>query len=95
MADIRELIESDEYKSFRKKQITAIGKHIYSLLEQGFGVAVAQELRGGMGMAREIINFPIKLTNDEELKTIIDQQIKEDMANLTTYLLKTEVLEEE
>ncbi len=79
MADYKELIFSDDFKAYRKKQLAAVVKLIHNRLKDGiYQELQAAQLQGALQMAVKLIQLPSELIGDEKLKDELNKLIQED-----------------
>jgi hypothetical protein len=97
MADYNELFRSDEFRAYRRKQaeeIAGIIKHSVVQLTSG-NEKSAQELKGQLGIINRMLRLPESLTGDVKLKTNLEAQLQEDIANITRFLIRESLAEGE
>ena len=90
MPDYSELIFSDDFKEYRKQQLTEIVKHVSSIIQGGIysEVRAHAELKGALDLAMRIIRLPAKLVNNEKYAEQLDKTIREDLVNISTFLVR-------
>ena len=89
MADYKELIFSDDFKAYRKKQLEVVVKYVHNILKDGiYQEFHAAELQGALKMATKLLKLPSELIGDNNLIDELNRLIQEDLISLTTYLVR-------
>ena len=89
MADFKELIFSDDFKAYRKKQLAVVVNHIHNIIKDGiYKELQASELRGALIMATKLLKLPSELIGDDKLKDELNKLIQEDLIGLTTHIVR-------
>jgi hypothetical protein len=90
MADYKELIFSDDFKAYRRKQVLCVIEQINELIRKGFYLdsMSGQELKGALDMARKLLILPQNLIKDEKLQGELNRLIEEDITDLSAYLVR-------
>jgi hypothetical protein len=93
MTDWNGLFRTEEFKSFRKRQIEKVAEvlevALYSTVIGSSGDLDA--IKGMLNMARILIKLPEELTKDAELEGELELQLMTDMAHMTTHLLRKRI----
>ena len=84
-----EFFRNDDFRDYRKRQVQKVAERIEQLLYTSMGTETNLDyIRGQLRMAKMLIRLPNELTENKALLEHLDQQIAEDMANLTRYLIR-------
>ena len=94
MADWNQLFKSDAFRAYRRKQAELVANIVSGEITRIEGSASIDRLRGRLEMARLMIRLPENLTQDLSVSDILKDQLSEDMARITQYLIKKEILED-
>ena len=90
MADYKELIFSDDFKAYRKKQVEVIGDIVFAFIADSMAGTQRDPiyLLGAMHMAKKLIHLPLELIGDDNLKPVLNKIIQEDLAGITAVLVR-------
>ena len=87
--DYSDLIFSEDFKAYRKKQLTEIVEYIHSIVRDSmYGEIRAQELKGGLDLAVRMIRLPSKLVNKEKYAEKLNKEIQADLIDISTFLVR-------
>ena len=87
--DYSELIFSEDFKAYRKKQLTEIVRHINGIIRNGLHNEVrVQELKGVLDITAKIIRLPSKLVNKEKYAEKLNKEIQADLIDISTFLVR-------
>ena len=95
MTDWNHFFKQEEFRQYRKQQARLVSRIINSHMSRlviGRGANI-NELNGQMSMAKHLLELPEQLTKDEGVRTLLTQQLEEDIADMTRYLIKHRVEE--
>jgi hypothetical protein len=96
MADWSEFFKTDDFRAYRRHQAEVIAGLIYQQVK--LAVAGRPEalslLAGRLDVANEFLRLPENLTDDRATRELLDQQLTEDIVDITRMLVKREVLGE-
>ena len=97
MADWNSFLRSDDFRSYRKKQIEMVAKHLDAAAFQMItgGCVDLPSFQGKLEMIKLFLKLPQDLTQDNETNAILRLQLNEDTANLTQFLIRRSLAEEE
>lgn len=90
---MKELLLSDEFRNYRKKQLGVIVTFISNLLitPNNYG-----QIKGALEMAHKIIRLPADVVDwDHEGQSLMNQYIEEDFREFETSYVKKHLLGEE
>ena len=91
MTDWADLLNSDDYRAYRKKQMEAVAdiiSHAVNQLAAGNPTKIEQ-LEGQLDVVGTLLRLPETLTGDEGILQNLGLQYQEDIASVTKHLLKT------
>jgi hypothetical protein len=95
MTDWNALFRTNEFRSYRKKQVEAVAeivdKGLCNSIVGGDGAKGFRKLDGQLEMARLMLKLPETLINDIELSSQLETQLSEDMAGLTKMLMRKRI----
>ena len=87
--DYSELIFSDDFKEYRKKQLIEVVEHIHGIIKDGIhGEVRAQELKGALDITVKLIRLPSKLLNKEKYAEQLNKMIQTDLIEISTFLVR-------
>ena len=90
MADFKELIISDEFRPYRKRQVTVVVEFIHNDLRSGLsGDSNTDRMRGALDMANRLLRLPGELVNDDKLAENLDKMVQEDLVSISAYLVRS------
>lgn len=88
-------LRSDEFRSYRRKQIEAVAAHLkkasYQIITNG--KVDLSELKGKLEMINLFLKVPESLTKDKETLSILAVQMDEDASNITQFLIRSTLAE--
>jgi len=70
---MHELITSDEFQRYFKKQLSMMAKFIWSRMK----ASQYQEAKGALDLARRVYKFPTELSNGDDIEQFIEGVIRE------------------
>lgn len=85
MADFAELIFTEEFKAYQKKEIELIVKHVHQLLETNRNPEV---LRGVLQLASKIIRLPAELDHNASHAEQLAKRVEQNLIDISTSLLR-------
>jgi hypothetical protein len=88
MTDWSEFLTSEEFKSYRRKQLEAVTQHVHGMLGLIRTPADAERLIGGLHMAYKLIKIPLGLTQDPNFKQALNGEINADLTTVSTELIR-------
>jgi hypothetical protein len=91
MADWNRLFRLSEFEEYRREQarLMAVIVHNYisGVTKSSQGAEDIKHLPAVIDALEQMINLPMVISDDEELRSILTKQIKTDMANVTGDLI--------
>lgn len=95
MADWNNFLRSDDFKTYRKKQIEMVASHLQMMAKQSVsnGKVDLPALQGKLEMIRLFVRFPETLTQDKQLQELLSIQMDEDTAHIAQYLIRLTLAE--
>ena len=85
----KELIFSNEFKEYRKRQLQLIARRVSIQLDESIkGKENPAFFAGQMDMAARLLNLPAELIKDKKLQDNLNKLVQEDLSELTSYLLR-------
>lgn len=95
MSDWNNFLRSDDFRSYRKKQIEAVAAHIQKAAYQTVknGKVDLAALQGKLEMINLFLKVPETLTKDAETLSILSVQTDEDVSNITQFLIRQSLAE--
>jgi hypothetical protein len=96
MSDWKTLFQSGDFRNYRRRQAEVIGRLIsHNVRQATSGEAKGLgELKGQLDVIRDLLCLPMSLTQDEGLLANLQLQLEEDIAHITTYLMREALREE-
>lgn len=82
--DWKELIFTDEFKEYRKRQVDVIVRMVHAELKK----PNPDYLNGLLDMANKLIKLPSALIKDEKLDPQLNKLVTEDLTSLTVKLVR-------
>jgi len=85
-----ELFQTDEFRAYRRKQAEEIAGIIQSSVVQmtSGNERAAAELKGQLSIISRMLRLPESLTGDEKVRSNLEAQLQEDVANITRFLIR-------
>ena len=98
MSDWKSLFMSDDFRAYRRNQAQVIAKQVQYLARtvanNGNPVQLAR-LEGVLTVMNSLLRLPESLTDDEKLQENLRVQLEEDIGNITQYLMREALREQE
>ena len=92
MSDWLSFFRTDEFREYRKRQISKVAESIeqalYSIILGTSGAEDLKNMDGQLSMAKTLLKLPESMTDDKDLKVHLELQRAEDMAELTRILMR-------
>ena len=86
---MQELLQSEEFRTYRKAQLTEIIAVIRPLLLAG----KVEEVKGALDMAMRLIKLPVNLAPDK-IKENMKAMIEEDVKDFHVRFIRSHIMEE-
>lgn len=90
MSDWTGLFNSDDFRAYRKKQAELGAFLIKRSVKNALwgNPAATQEMKGQLDTIMAFLKLPETLTEDEGTKANLEQQLQDDLNNITKYLMR-------
>lgn len=85
MADYTNLFKDDDFRAYRKELIQAAAEQLHNMLSRHFST---EEVNGALDMARKIITLPNRLTGDQAVQQMLEDDTRNDFMDLTSRILR-------
>lgn len=86
MADWNELLSSPDFRQYQIGLAKEIAKFLNTNLSQT--ECDREFFSGALCLTKKVLNFPLELTKDENLREIVNRNIKESFASITVHLMR-------
>jgi len=86
--DWKEILLTNEFKAYRKRQVKEIARMVHAELKSE---PSPDYLKGLLDMARRIIKLPSILIKDEKLNQELDKLLTEDITDLTVEMVREQL----
>lgn len=94
MADFRELFTSSDFAAYQERVVDEVVGWAAAMLYDVNGIN-KNELRGGIDMARRILELPGNIVNDGPLAKRISAQVSARLMSIPAQLLRKELVGEQ
>ena len=84
--DWKEILLTNEFKEYRKRQIKEVARMVHAELKNTS--PDPEYLKGLLDMAKRIIKLPSQLIKDEKLNLELDRLLMEDLTDLAIELVR-------
>jgi len=90
MSDWHGLFNSDDFRAYRRKQARAIAELIKGKVQRAVwkDPATLQELSGLFEAVKVLLTLPERQTEDPNMQQTLREQLEEDIAGITKYLMR-------